>query len=174
VHLDDFMEPIPVKNALFHPHLDYGKAHAVIKEILNGATSIVSPAWDLSGPVFSKTTKTLDLKDVDLIVFEGEFTLCDSDSYDFLQYSSLRILMDANNEDLIDWNWQRNRGIKEKTKEEFARNVLEGLIKYRVYAAPTFKYAQHLICQNKNHEYVLMDSDILSCLDVSQWWNVNQ
>jgi len=161
LHLDDFMEPLAVKNPLFHPHLDYVKAHAVIQEILDGAISIVKPTWDLSGAEFFKTTNTLDLKDIDLIVFEGEFTLCDSDSYDFLKYSSLRILMDAENDDLINWNWDRKRGIKEKTKEEFTTGVLRGLIHYRDHIAPTIKYAQYLVLQNKNHEYTLVEKNII-------------
>lgn len=160
LHLDDFMDPIPVENPLFHPHLDYVKARVAIKEILDGNESIIKPAWDLTGPEFFKIKEMFDLRGVDLIIFEGEYTLCDSDSYDFLKYSSLRIFMDAKNEDLIDWNWNRKRGIVQKTKEELAIEILKSLKKYRANIENTIKYADYFVLHNKEHVYTVVKERI--------------
>ena len=74
-----------------------------------------------------KFEETLSLAGIDLLIIEGEYTLCDSTTYDFLKYSTLRIFMHTRAEDMIEWTWQRGRAIQEQTKQEFIANAFKQL-----------------------------------------------
>ena len=122
LHLDDFMEKELIQGATYHPHLDYKKAHEVIRKILRGATRIRKRTWvNEEGQEPYKIEEEMCLENVDLVLFEGEFTLCDASSYDydFVKYSSLGIFMDASDEDILRWNWDRKRAIKAATMQRF-------------------------------------------------------
>lgn len=156
LHFDSFIQPEPVKEPLLHPNFNHVQAHEIIAHVIKGSEKVVKPTWDLSGPEPIKTVETVSFNNIDLLLFEGEYTLCDADTYDFLKYSKLRVFMDAANTDIIEWNWQRKRGVTEQSKEIFVKNVACGIQKYRAQvAAHVLPSADYIVTQDAHHRYTL-------------------
>lgn len=158
LHLDDFMQMENAETFLtIQPRFDYMLAHAKIKEILAGNLRITKPTW--SEDASSKFDEVLELKDVNLLIFEGEYTLSDAQTYDFLKYSSLRIFMQARDEDMLEWNWKRGRATQGQTKEEFFVNMAKAMQHYHTYIEPTQQHARYIIFHNAEHQYSLQSND---------------
>ena len=157
LHLDDFMHTGEVEESLpIQPRLDYKLAHAKIKEVLSGNACISKPKW--SDDASYKFEETVSLVGINLLIFEGEYTLSDSAMYDFLKYSSLRIYMQAHDKDMLEWNWQRGRAIQQQTKDDFFAYMTESMHHYHTYIEPTQKHAHYIVFHNMQHQYMLRSS----------------
>jgi uridine kinase len=153
---DDFLNPDHFDPHNFHPRFEHMIAHSVIKKILSGEKSIKKPAWNpkpLRSP--SKIEEEFSLEGIDLIVSEGEFVLCADEPYDFAQYSKFGIFIDAQDDDILQWNWSRGREMPEKTKDEFVVNNKPHLAKYRKYVEAARRSAAYLLLKDGDHSYKL-------------------
>lgn len=154
---DDFFQPERVENYLIHPHFDHRGLHLILQQIHSGAEHIQKPIWDHEGPVSYKEEITECFWDIDLILFEGIYTLCDSATYDFLHYSALRIFIDADEEDICRWNWERELklGEKARSKEKFDADTAWDMEDYRKTVVPTRSHADFIVHKYSNHTYDL-------------------
>ena len=154
--MDDFINPDHFDPNHFHPWLEHTLAHEVIQKIKKGEKSVKMPAWNpkhLRPP--AKIEKDFSVEGVDLIVFEGEFTLCVDAPYDFSKYSTMSVFIDAKDEDILEWGWQRKeRTIVEKTKEEFVKNNKPSLQKYRAHFFVQ-RAATYVVLKDLRHHYSL-------------------
>ncbi len=153
---DNFLNPDQYDREHFHPWLDYKIAHATIQRILDGEKSVHMPAWipeELRPP--SKTEMDFSVQGIDLILFEGEFTLCDDEPYDFRRYSQFGIFIDADGDDILGWDWVRPRGRVEKTKEEMMVNRRPYQERYRTYVRSSRDTAAYLLLKDRDHRYTL-------------------
>lgn len=157
LEFDAFIEAGPVEGALseYNTLFDQHKAHALLQKILNGEEIIEKPAWDETGPKSFKITQDFDLREVELLIFEGEFTVCDENTYDFLRYSNLRVIIDADDNDLIRWDWERARYLETDSFAEFTEWKVQRIAVYRKLLEPLKKYADYLVRKEGSHCYQL-------------------
>lgn len=155
LRLDDFLNPDYFDAEHFHPRLEYYLAHAVIQKIKNGEKLIRKPAWEKRKAPQRKIEEDFVVEGVSIILFEGEFTLCADAPYDFSKYSKFGIFIDAQDQDIIEWNWKRNRNISEKTMEEFAAKTKPCLESYRTYVQSSKDSALYRVLKDKSHHYTL-------------------
>lgn len=78
--------------------------------------------------------------------------------YDFRKYLEFGVFIDASDEDIINWDWQRDRDDLQKTtnKEDFVKEKMKHLARYRDYLNDTPNLANYLIKKNKDHQFELM------------------
>ena len=154
---DDFLQPELVKNPVTHPHFDNSRAHDVIQQIIANGEHVRKPVWDHSEAISCKEEIVACFHDVDLVLFEGIYALCDENTYDFLHYSSLRIFLEAEEKDIIEWNWQRELECpkKARSREKFDGDVAWDMEDHRKVVAPTKKDADFIIHKDANHNYSL-------------------
>jgi uridine kinase len=158
LRFDDFIDPEPFEGAKedIHPHFDYRSAHTFFKKIADGEQIIEKLTWDLTGPKPVKVKENYDLRSVELLIFEGEFTLCDETTYDFVKLSNVRIAIDAEDKDIINWDWRRARDLETTVFAEFAESRAKSLSKYRRLLEPLIKqYADFLVTKEEDHHYIL-------------------
>ncbi len=158
LHFDDFLDPDYKDPVEFHPRFRYQDAHDCMKAILKGEKAIIKPIWNKhkkSKKSPSKIKETFSIEGIDLIVAEGEFTLCSEKPYDFKKYTAFGIFVDAQDEDIIDWDWTRGRSIPEKTKNRFTKTRRPQLRKFRQYIEPARSKANYLVIKNQDHSSVL-------------------
>jgi uridine kinase len=156
LRLDDFLDPDYNDPHHFHPLLMHQLAHEVIQKILKGEKFVRKPAWnpeELQPPW--KTEENFSVEGIDLILFEGEFTWCADEPYNFKQYSEFGIFVDAQDADILGWDWIRQRRIVKQTEEEFLSVRGQYLQKYRNYIASVPETASYLLLKNENHSYKL-------------------
>lgn len=151
LHFDDFLDPEPFEDAKedIHPHFDYRSAHIFLKKIADGEQIIEKLTWDLTGPKPVKVKENYDLRSIELLIFEGEFTLCDETTYDFVKLSNVRIAIDAADKDIIDWDWRRARDLETTVFAEFAESRTKFLSKYRRLLEPLIKTIHRFSCDKK-------------------------
>ena len=156
---DDFLDPSPFEGALeeIHPHFDHLRAHAFLEKILKGEEIIEKPAWDWNPEEHLpfKILQNFDLRNIELLIFEGEFALCDEKTYDFVRFSDVRVILDADNKDIINWDWKRARFLETNCFIEFTKMRTQSLSKYRKLLESLTHYADFILKQDAYHQYFL-------------------
>jgi hypothetical protein len=158
LRFDDFIDTEPFEGAKeeIHPHFDYRSAHSFLKKIADGQQIIEKLTWDSASSKPVKVKENYDLRGVELLIFEGEFTLCDENTYDFAKLSNVRIAIDAEDKDIIDWDWKRARALETTVFAEFTELRTKSLSKYRRLLQPLIKqYADFLVTKEQDHHYLL-------------------
>lgn len=158
LHCDDFLDPNHWDSDNFHPRLMHEVAHSVLQKIKAGETSIKKPTWKCIDGSWGKVEETFNVKKVDFIVAEGEFTLCKKAPYDFRKYADMGIFVDADDENLLQWNWARGRDVKNgQTQEEFFASTGGYLTRYRAFSQEANLKADFLVLKNSDHTYKIAE-----------------
>lgn len=154
---DDFNQPTPVENTKMHPYFDYRRLHTVLQQIVMGHEHVKKPIWDKTGPKSVKEEVVACFHDIDLLLFEGTYTLCGSNTYDFLKYSNYKVFIDAPQDTIVSWNYEREvpKGKKARTKEKFDSDIAWDMEDYRNVILPTKQVADFIIEKDSNHNYLL-------------------
>ena len=152
---DDFLDPDHDDPNHFHNRFQHLLAHSVIQQIKSGKKVITKPAWNPEKDQLpAKVQEEFSLEKVDVVIFEGEFTLCEQEPYNFIKYSDFGIFVDADDEDIMEWNWQRGRSdTKNTTKEEYKTRIKPYLLKYRDFVKSCSRSALYLLLKDSNHQY---------------------
>ncbi len=152
---DDFINPDQCDRERFHPRFDYAKAHSTVQRILDGEKTVRKPAWNPERKPPFIIEEDFSVQGINLILFEGEFTLCDDVPYDFRRYSEFGIFIDADGDDILGWDWIRPRRRVEKTKEEMMVNRKPYQERYRAYVRSSRDSAAYLLLKDRDHRYTL-------------------
>ena len=152
---DDFINPDHCDRERFHPRFEYKKVHTTLQQILAGEKTVRKPIWNPEQKPPFKIEDDFSLEGIDLVVFEGEFVLCDDEPYDFRRYSQFGIFVDADGDNIFGWDWIRPRRRVEKTKEEMMVNRKPYQEKYRAYARSSRDSAAYLLLKDRDHRYTL-------------------
>lgn len=154
---DDFMQTAIVENYLTHPHFDYKYLHEVLQALSNRKQQVKKPVWHHSETHNYREDIIQSYENVDLILFEGIYSCCDKDTYDFAQYSALKIFIDAEEKDIIAWNWQRELswGKKARNKEKFDTDIAWDIEDYKKTVLPAKKNAHFILHRKIDHRYIL-------------------
>ena len=86
VKFDDFLDPDYKDLVYFHPAFRYDDAHRFMQSVLKGEQVITKPLWNPKRHQENQPQKiieNLSLKDAQVVICEGEFTLCTDTPYDF-------------------------------------------------------------------------------------------
>ncbi len=152
---DDFHNPEQFDLEHFHRRFEFTRVHATLQKILDGEKSVRKPVWNPGPRPPLKIEVDFSVQGIDLILFEGEFTLSDDEPYDFRRYSQFGIFVDADDDDILGWDWIRARHVDEKTKEEMIANRRPGLEGYRAYVCSSRDSAAYLLLKDRDHRYTL-------------------
>ena len=157
MRFDDFLNPDHFDPNQFHPRLEYQLAHAVIQQLKCGEQIVKKPAWNpkrARPPI--KVEEQFSVEGIDIVLFEGEFSLCKDKPYDFSKYSQFGIFIDAQDEDILEWDWQRARPeLHSQIKSEFVQKQQEYLQRYRSYVHSSSNDALYLLLKDAMHHYTL-------------------
>ena len=158
---DDFLQPTPVTkpsiHATAHRNLDSYRLHEVMKQLGEGKKHIQKPVWEHAAWIQRSKREEVECFDgIELILFEGTYALCGPDTYDFLKYSQCRVFIDAPEERILQWNWERElRGTRARTREKFDEDVAWDMEDYRRVILPSKKDADFIITKDESHAYHL-------------------
>lgn len=153
---DDFLQPTHVENTTLHPYFDYHRLHNVLRQVIDGQEYVEKPVWNKNGPKPVKEEIMASFCDIDLIIFEGIYTLWGADTYDFSKYSAFKIFIDAPLDVISVWNWERElqRGERARSKEKFDSDIAWDMEDYRNVILPAKKVADVVIEKDANHSYL--------------------
>lgn len=158
---DDFLQPERVAYSIGdptkHAQFDYLRLHAVIQQILGGQEQVRKPIWNKTGPKPVKEDVVANFKDVDLLLFEGLYTLSGPDSYDLGKYKQYGIFINAPVDAILDWNWQRElaaKGREPRAREKFDSDVAWDMQDYYKVVLPTKDFADCILEKDSKHQYV--------------------
>ena len=163
---DDFIMPNKAGCGNFaHPWLNHKEMHRVINDIKNGQLHISRPRYDWVSRTV--TYETLDLTKVDIILFEGLYVLNSDSPYDFNRYANIHIFIDAAEEDIIKWDWQREKDSANScyipmSKKKFNKTVVRNMRDYHKNIFPNKKKADFIIEKDKNHNYSLIVTRLIT------------
>ncbi len=157
LHGDDFLDPDHNDPAHFHPHLNHALMHSVIQRIKGGQPVVTKPVWnpkELQPPL--KGVEDFSVAEAEVVIFEGEFTMCRDKPYNFKQYSSFGVFVTADNQDIAEWNWERQRDVLEgETKDQFIARVVPSLERYDRYTMDALDKAEYTVIKGKDHRYTI-------------------
>lgn len=114
LHLDDVMYSMEKRKTVGtiwdwrHYNLDV--MYGILDEILEGHKTITKPTNDVV--TYARGMEVFDLIGIDLILFEGIYTLSSEDPINFFRYCFAGLFIEADLADHFNWRWER-----EQTKE---------------------------------------------------------
>ena len=139
-----------------HPNLDHEALHTFLRAMSAGVKRITKPfVTKKEGIVY----KALNLALVDLIVFEGIYALTGAETYDFVQYSSMGIFLDASPTNIVTWHAQRNGKLpffKRLNKDIIKQHATCLLYEYHKFIVPSKKNADFIVYKDAIDEYRLL------------------
>lgn len=144
------------KSELDPRRIRWDKIHETLQSICEGQKKITKPVIDQLTK--ERGEETLDLEQIDCILFEGSYALGDFSPIDFRQYMDIAIYLEASLENIYDWKWQRElKKDKPRKPEEFFHHMTEILRDFAFHVYPTKKNAQYLIQADCFHCYSVLE-----------------
>ncbi|GAB4233873.1 MAG: hypothetical protein Tsb0021_12950 [Chlamydiales bacterium] len=136
-------------------HFKLEELHQCLSSIHSGEKLIHKPTCNqLTGEIGSEK---LDLRDVDLILFDGLYALCSERPLNYFQYCSLGIFLEADEKDIYQWKWQRElKKSHQRTQEQFQKHMSALMKEYSLHISYSKKNADFLIRKDSNHHYHLL------------------
>jgi uridine kinase len=133
-------------------YFDLEGVHAFFAAFQEGKELIEKPTSAEFEDLYS--TEVLDLRKVDIILFEGLFTLSGKDPMNYARYCDKGIYLDASRDDI--WRWKRDRpSTVQRTEEEFAKHM-EAVFKALSQDIEPFKsQATWIVRKDADHGYSL-------------------
>jgi uridine kinase len=158
---DHFMDPtVTIADYIIHPHLDYRKIYEFFNRIMRYEQLLQKPKFDWSKKIVIQ--EEFDITGADVLLFEGTYALCGSESLDFAKYGDLCLFIDAEESDIIAWNWIRENSGKVKhtprEREKFDQDIAWDMQDYRENILPSKKNADMIIRKNLSHECWLINT----------------
>jgi len=142
------------------PRMRWHELTDVLKKITAGTHKIDIPFRDKSSRPFTIGHETSDFTDIDLVIFDGTFSLTDVTTYNFFSYATFGVFIKTSDENLQTWRWQRHTKKPlqaQKTKEQFDRDWMHDMEIYRKYVLPTEQNATFIISKDAEHRYTLVE-----------------
>lgn len=140
--------------------IQWGKLHSNLTSIRKGETKIIKP-------IINQLTKemgeeTLNLANVDCILFEGLYALADFSPMNFLQYADLTMYIEASSENIYDWKWQRElKKSAPRSAQEFFFHMMEIWQDFAFHVYPTRKNADLIIHADFFHHYSITNDEAI-------------
>lgn len=135
--------------------------HFKVKELHDCLASILSGRKCIHKPTINQITgemgaEVLILDNINLILFDGLYSLCSKPPLNFFDYCSAGIFLEAAESDVTAWKWERELKKKQpRTPEQFAKHMEVLLLDYRQNIEYSKKDADFIIRKNSDHNYEL-------------------
>jgi len=149
VLFDDWTNPAESRQK---GYFDLEGIHTFFQNFMKSQQSIQKPTSAEFEDLYS--TEVLDLSRVDIILFEGCFTLCGKDPMNYIQYCDKGIYLDAEDADISRWKRERPSTVQ-RTNEEFAEHMRNTFNAHREYIAPFKSQATWVVHKAPDHSYSL-------------------
>lgn len=136
--------------------------HFKVSELHSTLSSIHQGAKLVSKPTYSQITglvgfQTLDITDIDLILFEGLYALCTREPINFYNYCTTGIFIEADEADIYRWKWEREqKKMRSRTPEQFEYHMQVLLTEYYTNIAYSKGNALFLIKKDTLHNYQIV------------------
>lgn len=159
--LDDFgktqEEKKGLRNELDLTRIRWNDLYAVLEEIRAGSKKIKIPKIDQLTK--ERTEETVNLGEVDLILFEGMYTLANADDIRLQPYVDLGIYMETTAENICQWKWEReNKKTTPRTKEQFEAHMVLIFEDFIRFVYPTKYNADWVVCLDKHHALTVINN----------------
>jgi uridine kinase len=128
-------------------------------------TSVCEGQNEIVKPTINQLTKemgqeTLQLANVDCVLFEGSYTLGDFPPMNFLQYADLAIYLESSLENIYDWKWQRElKKSSPRSPQSFFNHMMEILKDFAFHVYPIRKNADYIVHIDFFHHYLITDCE---------------
>lgn len=156
---DDFLEFKPVADACpAHPYLNVNAIKTVLTAINMGKLEINQPFMKLCNHGYKIKRENVSYKDIDLLLFEGVYSLCDARSFDLKKYSAFGIFMETSDENIYQWDWERNLSkpkLVRKKKGKFKKHFKGCLKNYKQYILPFRDHAKYIVYKSSKNSYAV-------------------
>jgi uridine kinase len=137
--------------------IQWHKLHSTMISIRKCENEIIKPTINQLTKEMGQ--ETLQLANVDCVLFEGSWTLCDFPPMNFLQYADISIYLESSLENIYDWKWQRElKKSLQRTPQSFFNHMMEVLKDFAFHVYPTRKNADYIINIDIFHQYSITDS----------------
>lgn len=156
LHQDDYLNKDHVFAGFkIHPNLDHDSLHDFLSLNREGIKKISKPcAVDAN----NLKRKTLDFTAVDLIIFEGIYSLTGPETYNFVQYCTLGVFLDAQTSHIVKWHASRNKKrpfFKRFSNSDIRQHATCLLYEYTRFILPSKKNAQIVVYKDGINTYRL-------------------
>ena len=161
INFDDFGKTIEEKKSL-KSELDimrirWDDLHRVLQEIKQGQRQV--NIQKINQLTKERSSEILNLQGIDLILFEGMYTLSNDSPMNLRSYADLGIYMETTVENICQWKWEREKKkTVSRSLEQFENHmtlIFEDFVRF-VY--PTKQYADWVIYADNQHEFSVNNS----------------
>lgn len=143
-----------LRNELDIMRIRWDNLHSVIEEITLGRSQIKTPK--INQLTKERTEEILNLDEVDLILFEGMYTLSNNEAINLQPYIDLGIYMETTTENICRWKWEREKKkTVSRSLEQFEAHmalIFEDFVRF-VY--PTKQNADWVVFANDQHDFMV-------------------
>lgn len=144
-----------LKNELDIMRIRWADLYSVLEEIRSGNNMITVPK--INQLTKERTEETLNLDEIDLILFEGMYTLSNTDHIRLHPHLDLGIYMETTTENICRWKWERE--IKKtipRTTEQFQEHMVLVFEDFIRFVYPSKQNADWVVFANDQHELAIV------------------
>lgn len=160
IHQDDFLQSTRISNATLHPYLNVSWIHAVLSVLVSQSQKkIVLPTK--SG--CHTYNKEVDFDGVNLVIFEGVYSLCGSETVDFYKYCNFGIFLQASDKNIWKWHWDREQTKPKCLRRNFSlfkKQTKYNFIDYRSHIEPYKFRASFFIDKTSKNKYQVVQNHL--------------
>lgn len=135
-------------------HFKGDELHRILSEISTGKKLIIKPT--LNQLTDEAGSETLDLEEIDIVLFDGLYALCSLPPLNFFDYCTAGIYLEAEEADIVAWKWEREQQkTQPRTTEQFAKHIEVIIAEFYKNIAYSKNNATFLIQKDSFHKYHL-------------------
>lgn len=132
--------------------IQWNLVHDNLKAILSGELSITKPT--INQQTKRMGFETLDLKGIQCIIFEGQYTLSDVPPMNYRPYADLAIFLESSLENIYDWKWEREfKKPNPRSDAEFLHHMRAIIEDFIFHTYPSRKNADYVILFDHLHQF---------------------
>jgi uridine kinase len=153
---DDFGKTLEEKKALKNEldikRIRWDDLYSVLEAIKVGEKKIKIPKIDQLTQ--KRSERVLNLDEIDLIIFEGMYTLSNSNKIKLQSYANLKIYMETTTENICQWKWEREKKkTNPRTREQFEAHMALIFEDFIQFVYPTKQNADWIVFANDQHQF---------------------
>lgn len=146
-----------LRNELDIRRIHWEDLHSVLKEIKLGKKKIKIPKIDQLTK--DRTEEILDFNEIDIILFEGMYTLSDNELINLRFYADLGIYLETTTENICKWKWEREKKkTTPRTIEQFEDHMALIFEDFIRFVFPTKQNANWVVFVDDQHDFIIKKS----------------
>ncbi|MES2121457.1 MAG: SDR family NAD(P)-dependent oxidoreductase [Chlamydiota bacterium] len=158
LHLDHFNLSVEERRKVgteWDPsHLRVDEVHRTLRAIASGSKRIEKPFHNQI--TAESGMEVIDLTDVDLILFDGIYTLSNAAPLDFFQYCAGGIYLESEEDNITAWKWEREqKKTHKRTPEQFAHHMEAILLDFHENIMSSKQQARLILTVDSDHHMTI-------------------